>query len=93
MMKKSLFCLVAMLFMSPAFASIYKWKDANGRTHYGDTSPTADIVKVGAGKQANIQIAKGEIVPSEPEGLTRQGAMNETRDSANSPDPKVRSVK
>lgn len=84
MMKKMLFCLVVMLFMSPVFADVYKWKDANGRTHYGDTLPVADTAIVRTDKQTDDQIANGEKIRAEIENSTRQNAMNEARDSAKS---------
>ena len=39
---KVLLCLLAVLFMSPVFADAYKWKDAEGQTHYGD-APVAFV--------------------------------------------------
>jgi hypothetical protein len=45
MMKKTLSCLVVLLYMSPSYADVYKWKDANGRTHYGDTTSATALQK------------------------------------------------
>jgi hypothetical protein len=93
MMKKTLFFLVAMLFMSPIFADVYKWKDANGRIHYGDTLPIADTAIVRTDKQTDDQIANGEEIRAEIENSTRQNAMNEARDSAKSSGLKMHNVR
>lgn len=89
MMKKTLFCLAAMLFMAPVFADVYKWKDAGGRIHYGDTLPVADTAMVITGEQADDQIANGKGIHAETENSIRQDAMNEARESAKSSGFKV----
>ena len=38
-MKKLLVLAAALAFSAGASAQLYKWKDANGRTRYGDTPP------------------------------------------------------
>jgi hypothetical protein len=38
-MKRLLILAVALAFSGGAAAQLYKWKDANGRTRYGDTPP------------------------------------------------------
>ena len=88
MMKKTLFCLAAMLFMSPVFADVYKWKDAGGRIHYGDTLPAADTAIVITGEQTDDQIANGKGIHAEIENSTMD-AMNEARGSARSSGFKV----
>jgi len=84
MMRKILLCLVATLFISPVFADVHKWKDANGKTHYGDAPPIADTAIVKTDKQTDDEIANGERIKAETENSTRQDAMNEARDSAKS---------
>ncbi len=92
MMEKTLFCLVAMFFMSPVFADVYKWKDANGRTYYGDTLPIADTATVRTDKQTDDQIVNGERIHAEIENSTRQNVINEARDSTKSPGLKMHNV-
>lgn len=82
MMKNTLFCLFALLFMPPTYADVYKWKDANGRTHYGDTASVTDTPKARAGNQADDRIAKGEKIVTETENPAGQSAMNESKKPA-----------
>lgn len=91
-MKIILICWAVTLFVSPAFASVYKWQDASGRTHYEDISPTEDVVKVNAVKRGNNQIAKDETDSSESQGLARQGGANEARDPVRSSTDQIRNV-
>lgn len=51
MVIKVLLCLVAALFISSAFADVHKWKDAAGKTHYGDAPVAGGTDKVRADKQ------------------------------------------
>jgi hypothetical protein len=83
MMKETLLCLVAISFMPPVFAEVYKWKDTNGRTHYGDTSPSADAITDRTGKQTDGLIAKSDNIRAESQHSTRQRTLNKTG-SANS---------
>ncbi|MBV1871114.1 MAG: DUF4124 domain-containing protein [Gammaproteobacteria bacterium] len=39
----SLFVLFVLLVNGPLHAEIYQWKDAQGRTHYGDALPENDV--------------------------------------------------
>lgn len=84
MMKTMLLCLATTLFISPVFADVHKWKDADGKTHYGDAPPIAGTEKVRTDKQTDDQIANGERIKAETETSTRQDAMNEARVSAES---------
>lgn len=93
MMKKPIFCLVAMLFMSPVFADVYKWKDAHGSTHYGDTLPITDTAIARTDKQTGDQVANGERAPAETENSTGQDAMNEARISVKSSSLKMHNVR
>jgi hypothetical protein len=60
MLKKTLLCLVATLFMSHVFADVHKWKDENGKTHYGDAPPIVGTATVKVDKQTSDQIANGK---------------------------------
>ncbi|MES2488845.1 MAG: DUF4124 domain-containing protein [Pseudomonadota bacterium] len=41
-------CMASLASVSMAQAGVYKWKDANGRVHYGDQAPSgAEKVKTG----------------------------------------------
>lgn len=51
MMKKFALLLVAIFFISPVFAAVNKWKDADGKTHYGDAPPLANAAKVHTDKE------------------------------------------
>lgn len=77
MMKITLLCLVATLFISPVFADVHKWKDADGKMHYGDAPPLAGTAKVKTDKQTEDEIANGERIRAEMGDLTRQDAMKE----------------
>lgn len=37
---------IPLLIASPSHAEIYKWVDANGRTHYSETKPTTSVSKL-----------------------------------------------
>ena len=91
-MKKSLFFLAALLFMTPIYADIYKWKDANGRTHYGDTLSVTETIKARTGNQAEDRITKGEKMVAQTENLTRRSALNESKEPVTSSVYKVYNV-
>jgi len=84
MMKRTLFCLVALLYMSPNYADVYKWKDANGRTHYGDTTSITENLKGRTDNQADGRTSKGEKIATETENPAGQSALNESKKPANS---------
>jgi len=78
MMKKMLLCLATMLFISPVFADVHKWKDADGKTHYGDAPSMAVTERVRTDKQTDDQIANGERIRGET-GNSSQSATCEKR--------------
>lgn len=49
MIRRALACALFVLVALPAVAGVYKWKDAEGRTHFGDKPPadtSADQVRL-----------------------------------------------
>ena len=58
-----------LVFSLPTFADVYKWKDANGKTHYGDAPSMAGTEKIKTDKQTEDQIANGERIRAETEKL------------------------
>lgn len=78
----SLYLLGLLVFSADAIAEVRKWKDANGKTHYGDAPPMAGTAKVRTDKQTDDQIANGERIRSETENSARQDGMHEARNSA-----------
>jgi len=92
-MEETLFCLVPLLFMPPpTYADVYKWKDANGRTHNGDTLSVREILKARTGNQADDRITNGEKIVAQTENLTRQSALNESKEPVSSSVFKVYNV-
>jgi hypothetical protein len=71
MMKKTLLCLVATIFVSPVFAEVYKWTDANGNTHYDDAPPSVEAEQVIIKKQTDEQIDNGKRIRAETERSKR----------------------
>jgi hypothetical protein len=65
-MKRLLILSLALAFSGGAAAQLYKWKDANGRTRYGDTPPPG----VNATQLRNGP-ASGYAPPSAPESEAR----------------------
>lgn len=57
---KSLLFLSLLTFSITTSADVHKWKDANGKTHYGDAPPLAGTAKVSTDKQTDDQIDYGE---------------------------------
>jgi len=85
MMKEALFFLVALLFLPPpTYADVYKWKDANGRTLYGDTLSVTENLKGRTDNQADGRTSKGEKIATETENPAGQSALNESKKPANS---------
>jgi len=84
MMKKTLSFLVVLLYLSPCHADVYKWKDANGRTHYGDTLSITENSKGRTDNQADGWTFKGEKITTETENPAGQSALNESKKPANS---------
>lgn len=78
-------CLAAMLFMSPVFADVFKWEDAHGRTHYGDTPPVT--------LAATGQLVGGEGVCAGAKSTAGQGEMNAAEDPVKSSSLKVHNVR
>lgn len=78
-MKKMLLCLVATLFISPVFADVYKWKDADGKTHYGDAPSMTGTAKVKTDKQTDDQISNGERIRAETTNNNSQGAARDPK--------------
>ncbi len=73
MIKTTLLCFFATLFISPAFAQVHKWVDATGQTYYGDTPTDADTAKVKTPKQTADQIEFGNNLGNK---LRVQNALN-----------------
>lgn len=44
-MKRAIVLLFFVLAMSAAYGEIYKWVDANGKTHFSDSKPKSDSVE------------------------------------------------
>jgi len=86
--KNILICLAAAFLVSPAFASVYKWQDASGRTHYEDISPTEDVVKVNAKMRSSEQIAKGEI--NQSPDIAKRSKVEATRDPVDPSEQQIR---
>lgn len=82
--KNYLFLLLALVLSPSVFADVHKWKDANGKTHYGDVPNMAGTERVRTDKQTDDQIANGERIRGETGNSARQDAMNEARVSAES---------
>ncbi|KHO53303.1 MAG: hypothetical protein QT04_C0006G0009 [archaeon GW2011_AR11] len=57
---KNFLFLFLLIFSFTTSADVHKWKDANGKTHYGDAPPLAGTEKVSTDKQTDDQIVYGE---------------------------------
>lgn len=55
-----LFLLLVLAFSTPTFADVHKWKDANGKTHYGDAPPIAGTQKIMTDKPTEDQVAAAQ---------------------------------
>lgn len=60
-----LFCLATTLYMSSVFGDVYKWKDADGETHYGDAPPVVEAEKIRIDKQTDDEIAHSNKMNAE----------------------------
>lgn len=91
MLKKTLLCLTAALFVLPASAQVYKWKDADGNIHYEDAPSSAGAGQVEIKKQTEEQIANGKRLRAETEKAKRalEDINNSNRQNAavDSPPP------
>jgi len=88
MISRILYCLIAMLLLSvtlPSFADVYKWKDIDGRTHYGDTSPSIYILKEKASKKSDDLFTNDDKSVAGKEKPSKPVAASEAIDLANSP--------
>lgn len=74
----NLFYCFLLVFSTSAFADVYKWKDANGKIHYGDVPHMAGTAKVKTDEQTEDQIANGERIRAET-GSSNQGAARDPR--------------
>ena len=79
MMNKTMLCLVAMLFISSVFADVHKWKDVEGKTHYGDAPPVAGTSTVKTDKQTDDEIANGERIRADTENSSSQGTASDPK--------------
>lgn len=62
---KNFLFLFLLTFSFTTSADVHKWKDANGKTHYGDAPPIANTEKVKTDKQTDDQITYGEKLRAE----------------------------
>ena len=71
--------LLLLLFAAQsAFADVHKWKDADGKTHYGD-APTAGRTEIiRTDKQTSDQIANGERIRAQARHSGSSGATDYT---------------
>ena len=60
-----------------AHADIYKWKDAQGVTHYGDTMPPQ-----AAGRATTEMSKKGTVLKKTPAALTSEQRLNNEAEAA-----------
>ncbi|WP_370052961.1 DUF4124 domain-containing protein [Neptunomonas sp.] len=68
---KPLLCLAAILSVLPAFAEVYKWKDANGKLHFSSVPP-----KVSESNKTTPNVEKMELKVAPPD---RQNAYRQQR--------------
>lgn len=81
---KHLFFLLWVLLSCSAQAEIYKWVDANGKTHFSDKKTDAD-------KAEQVQLKTQNVVHSE--AAPKSEDVKETLDAAGSPQQAVSSKK
>lgn len=62
-------CLLCLVVSSPGFGQLYKWVDANGNVHYGDSPPEGANLKQITGK-----VSSYTSVIVEPSGISTQGS-------------------
>ena len=79
-----LFCLAAILFTSPAFADIYKFKEADGGTYYGDTLPVASTRIIRVDMRADEQTELVEKIHVGTDSATKHEARSEPRETPRS---------
>ena len=73
------FSFIFLLFLLPSISlgGIYKWVDADGKTHYGNKPPqTSQIEKL------NIKV-KQPVVPKEPKEEGKNGIESDKKDTKN----------
>ena len=90
MFRKTLLCLAVTLLISPAFAQVYKWKDADGNTHYDDAPALTGVGQVKIDKQTDEQIANGKKNRAETEKSKRileEMEKSNRQDAAAAPAP------
>lgn len=69
MLSKLGLCLLLMLIALPSIAGVYKWVDAQGKTHYGDAPPVS-----GKAKEVNLKENTIHVAPVDTSGLASTGA-------------------
>jgi len=74
----------ASIIPAPSFAEIYKWVDADGKTHFGDkqddkSANTADAAEVVEVKEGNAYVAKEAMTDAMRQDLEK---MTQTRHAA-----------
>lgn len=62
-------CLWLLLMALPSMAGVYKWVDAQGKTHYGDAPPLS-----GKAKEVNVKENTIHVAPVDTSGLTSTSA-------------------
>ena len=80
-MKKLLVLAAALAFSAGASAQLYKWKDANGRTRYGDTPPPG---------AAATQIRGPSAIPAPPPAADAKDDKADKGDKALTPEQAFR---
>lgn len=60
-------CSPALLFSTASFAEIYKWVDAEGKTHFGDDKEAATAVQTEATTPVVVEVEEpNAYVPTQP---------------------------
>lgn len=71
-MKNILLGFALMLCVSVSFADVHKWKDADGKVHYGDAPPMAGTQKVKTDTQTEDQIENGHRIQAETASFVKK---------------------
>ncbi len=78
-----LFLLLALIFCSPTFAEVKKWKDESGITHYGDAPILAGTARVKIDEKADKTNA--ERIFRQTEATMANDSFEEANNSAKNP--------
>ena len=92
----AVFAAAALAICASAFAQVYKWKDANGTTHYSDVPPPAGskYERVSVSSNVATPVAATPASPSSTSTSTNgmQSAQN-TASTADTPDNRAKLCK